>query len=76
VDSFYLINPNPRDPDDVLSMLCDLYSRRPETRDLVAWELQHILWSLGYTDELLDESEIAAGLKAARVTSDPDKGAA
>ena len=44
-------------------MLRDLYRRNPEARFLLAGELQILLWSLGYTDELLDEAEIAAAVK-------------
>ena len=76
MDSFYLINPNPRDPDELLSMLCDLYSRRPETQDLAPWELQTLLWSLNYTDDLLPEDEIAAAVEAARTHFDLDEGVA
>ena len=47
----------------IRSMLRDLYRRNPEARYLLAWELQILLWSLGYTDELLDEAEIAAAVK-------------
>jgi hypothetical protein len=71
--SFYPTNPNPH---DVVPMLRELYSRRPETRDLEPWELQHILWSLGYSDELLDVGEIAAAVEVARTDFDPDEGAA
>jgi hypothetical protein len=34
------------------------------------------LWSLNYTDELLDEAEIAAAVEVARTDFDPDEGAA
>jgi hypothetical protein len=44
---------------DILPMLEDLYRRDPEYRHLQPWELQSLLWSLGYADELLDEEEIA-----------------
>ena len=30
------------------------------------WELQHVLFSLSYTDDLADESEIAAAVEAPR----------
>ena len=30
------------------------------------WELQHVLYSLGYTDDLADEEEIAADVEVAR----------
>jgi hypothetical protein len=43
-----------------------LYSRQPESFHLEPWELQSLLWSLGYTEELADEAEIAAALEVAR----------
>ena len=33
----------------------DLYLRLPETYLLKPWELQHVLYTLGYTDDLADE---------------------
>jgi hypothetical protein len=72
----YPANSNPRHSRDVLPMVRYLYSRRPETRDLEPWELQQILWSLGYSDELLDEDEIAAAVEAARTHFDLDEGVA
>jgi hypothetical protein len=69
----YPANPNPRDSWDVLLMVRDLYSRRPETQDLEPWELQTLLWSLNYTDGLLPEDEIAAAVEAARTHFDPDE---
>ena len=39
-------------------LIRDLYSRRPETVFSQPWELQMLLWSLGYTDELVDEREM------------------
>jgi hypothetical protein len=72
----YPVNPNPRDSWAVLPIVRDLYSRRPETRDLEPWELQQILWSLGYSDELLDEGEIAAAVEVVRTHFGPDKGTA
>ena len=74
--AFYPTEPNPRDARDILLMLRELYSRRPETRDLEAWELQHMVWSLRYTDELLDECEIQAAMQIARTDYDPGQGAA
>jgi hypothetical protein len=44
----------------------DLYSRLPETYDLEPWELQHVLFSLGYTADLVDEAQIAAAVEVAR----------
>jgi hypothetical protein len=66
----------PHDPPDVLAMIRELYSRRPEARDLEPYELQSLLYSLNYTDELLDEAEIAAAVEVARTDYDPDEGAA
>jgi hypothetical protein len=44
----------------------DLYSRRPETTHLMAWELQWILYALNYTDELEDEGDIAEAVQVVR----------
>ena len=61
---------------NVLALVRDLYSRRPETRYLEAYELQSLLWSLSYCDDLIPEHEIAASIEVARTDSDPDEGAA
>jgi hypothetical protein len=45
----------------MLAAVRDLYSRLPET-----YFLQHVLFSLGYTDDLADEAEIAAAVEVAR----------
>jgi hypothetical protein len=50
----------------LLPALRDLYSRLPEMYHRQPWELQHVLFSLGYTDELEDEGEIAAAVEVAR----------
>jgi hypothetical protein len=39
----------------LLPSIRDLYSRLPETYHLEPWELQHVLFSLGYVDDLADE---------------------
>jgi hypothetical protein len=49
----------------LLPAIRDLYSRLPETYHLEPWELQHVLFSLGYTDDLADEAEIAAAVEVA-----------
>ena len=64
------------DEPDLLAAVRDLYSRLPEMRISGAWELQHVLWSLGYTDDLAAEAEIAAAIEVARTDLDPDEGAA
>jgi hypothetical protein len=50
----------------LLPAVRDLYSRLPETYLLEPWELVHVLFSLGYTDDLADEAEIAAAVEVAR----------
>ena len=50
----------------LLPALRDLYSRLPEMRYRQPWEMQHVLFSLGYTDELADEVEIAAAVEVVR----------
>jgi len=61
---------------ELLASIREVYSRLPETRDLEAWELQHVLWSLGYTDNLAPEAAVAAAVEVARQDFDPDEGAA
>jgi len=50
----------------LLPAIRDLYSRLPETYHLEPWELQHVLFSLGYAHDLVDEAEIAAAVEVAR----------
>jgi hypothetical protein len=64
------------DEPDVPAMVRELYSRLPEARTLEPYELQGALWLLRYTDELLDEGEIAAAIEVARTDWNPDEGAA
>jgi hypothetical protein len=49
----------------LLPALRDLYSRLPEMYLRQPWELQHVLFSLGYVDDLADEAEIAAAVEVA-----------
>jgi hypothetical protein len=51
---------------EILPLLQELYKRHPEMRYLQPCELQFELQFLGYTDELLDEWEIAAADETAR----------
>jgi hypothetical protein len=53
-------------PADLLASVRELYSRLPETRYLDPWELQHVLYSLGYADGLVPEADIAAAIEVAR----------
>ena len=50
----------------LLPAVRDPYSRGPKYRLLEPWELQHVLWSLGYTEDLEDDGEIAAATEVAR----------
>jgi hypothetical protein len=61
---------------DLLASVRELYSRRPEAFFLEAWELQHLLFSLGYTDDLSEEAEIVAAMEVARTDWVLDEGAA
>lgn len=61
---------------ELLPAVRDLYSRLPETRHLLAWELRIILWSLGYTDDLAHEAAVEAARDVARLGLDPDRRAA
>lgn len=60
----------------LLPMVRDVYSRHPEYRNHEAWELAHLLWSLGYVEDLPNEAELSAAIEAARSDFDPDEGAA
>ena len=74
--SLYPAESDPHQSHEVLPMLRGLYSKHPEARYFEPYELQSMLWSLGYTDELLDEGEIAAAVRVALGTVGPDEGAA
>jgi hypothetical protein len=50
----------------LLPAIRDLYGRNPEAFYLEPYELQSLLWSLGYTEDLAGEAEIAAAVEAAR----------
>ena len=65
-----------QDDRNLLAVIREVYSRLPETYYLQPWELQLILFSLGYTDELADEAEIDAAINIARTDWAPDEGAA
>ena len=73
-----MLAPTPivHDPPCLLAAVRELYNRLPETRYLEPWELQHLLFSRGYTDKLAEEAEIAAAIEVARTDFDPEAGAA
>ena len=50
----------------LLLAIRELYSRRSEYFRHEPWELQHVLYSLNYTDDLADEAEISAAVEVAR----------
>jgi hypothetical protein len=60
----------------LLPKVRDLYSLHPEATSLQPWELQSLLFSLGYSDGLLPEAEIAVAVEVARTDWMPDEGAA
>jgi hypothetical protein len=64
------------DPPYLLAAVRELYSRLPETRYLEPWEVQHLLYSLNYTDDLAEDAEIAAAIEVARGDWMPDEDAA
>jgi hypothetical protein len=51
----------------LLPAIRDLFSRLPETYHLERWELEQVLFSVGYADDLADEAEIAAAVEVARL---------
>jgi hypothetical protein len=48
---------------ELLPLIRELFSRCPEYRANEPWELQSLLWSLGYADELEGEAEIEDALE-------------
>jgi hypothetical protein len=50
----------------LLPAIRELYSRHPEYFHHEPWELQHVLYSLNYTDDLADEAAIATAVEVAR----------
>jgi hypothetical protein len=61
---------------NLLALVRELYSRRPRAYYLEAWELQSLLFLLGYTDSLAPEADIAAAMEVARGGFDPEGAAA
>jgi hypothetical protein len=50
----------------LLPAIRDLYSRHPEYFHHEPWELQWLLFALGYVEDLVSEAEIAAAAEVAR----------
>jgi hypothetical protein len=50
----------------LLPIIRQLFSERPEYFHHEPWELAHVLFSLRYVEDLADEAEIAAALEVAR----------
>jgi hypothetical protein len=61
------------DEPNLLGLVRELYSHRPEAHFLEAWELQSLLFLLGYTEGLAPEAEIAAAMEVARTDWMPDE---
>jgi hypothetical protein len=57
---------------NLLASVRELCSRRPEAYFLAAWELQRLLYLLGYTNALAPEAEIVAAVEVARSDFDPE----
>jgi hypothetical protein len=51
---------------DLLPLVREVYSRRPEAYFLEPWELQSLFYLLNYTDGLVAEADIAAAVEVAR----------
>jgi len=49
----------------LLPTIRELYSRWPEFFQHEPWELQRVLFSLGYVDDLADQGEIAGAIGVA-----------
>jgi hypothetical protein len=50
----------------LLPAIRHLYCKHPEMYGLEVWELQSAEFVLGYTDDLVDDAEIAAAVEVAR----------
>jgi hypothetical protein len=50
----------------LLPAVRDLYSRHPEYWHHEPWKRVHVLFSLGYVDDLADEAAISAAVEVAR----------
>jgi hypothetical protein len=61
---------------DLLALVRELYSHRPEAYFLEPWELQSLLYLLNFTDGLIPEADIAAAVQVARTDWMPGEGAA
>ena len=57
---------SPRTAVELLPVIRQLLSRHPEYAGHEAWELVHVLYSLGFVDDLVDEEELDAALQVAR----------
>jgi hypothetical protein len=51
---------------ELLPLIRELFSRYPEYRYRAAWELQRVLFSLGYVEDPEDEEEVATAAEVAR----------
>jgi len=61
---------------DVPALVREIYSSSPDIRYREPYALRCLLWCLGYSEDLIPESEIAAAMEVARGDFDPDEGAA
>lgn len=61
---------------ELLPLIRELFSRNPEYRCREPWELQWLLFSLNYTDELEDEGAIENAQEVAVADVGADRSAA
>ena len=64
------------DDHDLLPTIRELFSRFPEYRHHQSWELQWLLFALGYTGNLASEAEIERAVEVAQGDFDPEGAAA
>jgi hypothetical protein len=57
---------SPKTAAELLPTIRQLFAERPEYCHHEGWELVHVLFSLQYVDDLLDEGELDAALQVAR----------
>ena len=72
----YPINSKSRGAHELLPLLREFFSRYPEYRHREAWELQWLLYALGFSNDLEDENEIVSAAETTRRDFDPEEGAA
>jgi hypothetical protein len=57
---------SPKSATELVPLVRQLLSECPQYANHEGWELVHVLYSLGYVDDLLDEGELDAALQVAQ----------